>query len=216
MSHSRARPRSEKAAPALRAVGAVLLAAGLVHLYADRVIFEARPFAAHAALSLSDPRVASYVAERIADELVAQKRDLVAYRPLLVGTARAVVSSEPFRAGFQRATEGAHALIFSQGAERIALSVPDIGVLVRGALAHDPGLVARIPAGLSPAADYADESVSGLAVSEGGVITVRFNEKSGVEERLLIDNVAVGLVLPGPTRARLGSDLPRDTPPAGS
>ncbi len=40
-------------------------------------------------------------------------------------------------------------------------------------------------AGLSPAADYADESVSGLAVSEGGVITVRFNEKSGVGERLL-------------------------------
>ena len=49
----------ERLAPALRAAGAVLLAAGLVHLYADRVIFDARPFAARAALSLGDPRVAS-------------------------------------------------------------------------------------------------------------------------------------------------------------
>ena len=129
----------------MRVAGSVLLAAGLVHLYADRVIFQARPFAARAALSLGDPRVASFVAERIADEAIAQRRDLMAYRPLLVGTARAVVSSEAFRAGFQRTVEGAHQLLFSQGAERVALSVPDIGVLVRSALAHDPELVARIP-----------------------------------------------------------------------
>ncbi len=126
MSQTRATPRSERAAPALRIAGAVLLAVGLVHLYAERVIFKARPFAAHAALSLADPRVASYLAERIADEAIAQKRDLMAYRPLLVGTARAVVSSEPFRAGFQRAAESAHGMLFSQGAERVALSVPDI------------------------------------------------------------------------------------------
>ena len=31
----------EKAAPALRVVGAVLLAAGMIHLYADEVIFDA-------------------------------------------------------------------------------------------------------------------------------------------------------------------------------
>jgi hypothetical protein len=138
----------EKAAGPLRIIGAILLAAGLTHLYADRVVFDAPTFAARAALSLGDPRVASYVAERITDEVIAQKRDLTAYRPLLVGTARAVVSSEPFRAGFRRAAQSAHAALFSQGAERVALAVPDIGVLVRSALAHDPELATRIPPGL--------------------------------------------------------------------
>jgi hypothetical protein len=138
----------ERASPTLRVVGAVLLAAGMIHLYAELVVFDARHFAARAALSLGDPRVAGFVAERIADETIAQRRDLMAYRPLLVGTARAVVSSEPFRAGFRRAAQGAHAALFSQSAERLALSVPDLGVLVRSAFAHDPALAARMPASL--------------------------------------------------------------------
>jgi hypothetical protein len=117
----------------------------MIHLYAELVIFDARIFGARAALSLGDPRVAGFVAERITDEAIAQKRDLMAYRPLLVGTARTIVSSEPFRAGFRRAAQSAHAALFSQSMERFALSVPDLGVLVRSALAHDPALAARIP-----------------------------------------------------------------------
>lgn len=145
MSDRRSLRSVERLAPYLRVAGAVLLAGGLVHLYAERVIFEPRAFAARAAASLKDPRVATYLADRISDEVIAQRRDLVGVRPLLVATARAVVSSEAFRAGFQRAAERAHALAFSQGAERMALAVPDIGVLVRGALAHDPELVEKIP-----------------------------------------------------------------------
>ena len=138
----------ERAAPALRVVGAILLAAGMIHLYADLVIFDARAFGARAALSLGDPRVAGFVAERITDEVVAQKRDLMAFRPLLVGTTRTIVGSEPFRAGFRRAAQSAHTTLFSQSAERLALSVPDLGVLVRSALAHDPALAGRVPASL--------------------------------------------------------------------
>jgi hypothetical protein len=132
----------------LRVAGAILLAAGMIHLYAELVIFDARSFGARAALSLADPRVGGFVAERVTDELVAQKRDLVAYRPLLVGATRAIIGSEAFRAGFRRAAQGAHATIFSEGAERVALSIPDLGVLVRSALAHDPALATRIPASL--------------------------------------------------------------------
>jgi hypothetical protein len=138
----------ERAAPAFRVAGAILLAAGLLHLYAEIVIFDARAFGARAALSLGDPRVAGFVAERLTDEAIAQRRDLMAYRPLLVGTGRTIVSSEPFRAGFRRAAQSAHAALFSQSAERVALSIPDLGVLVRSALAHDPTLAARIPANL--------------------------------------------------------------------
>ena len=148
MAHASRERFWERAAPALRVVGAILLAAGMVHLYAELVIFDARMFGARAALSLGDPRVAGYVAERITDEAIAQRRDLMAYRPLIVGTTRAVVSSEPFRAGFRRAAERAHTALFSESVERFALSVPDLGVLVRSALAHDPALAARIPASL--------------------------------------------------------------------
>ena len=103
----------------------------MVHLYAERVVFDAPTFGACAAQSLGDPRVSSYAAERIVDEAVTQRRDLVGYRPLLVGAARAIVGSEAFRAGFRHAAQGAHAALFSQSAERVALAVPDLGVLVR-------------------------------------------------------------------------------------
>ncbi len=67
------RPRfRERAALALRVAGAILFAAGMVHLYADQVVFDARTFAGRAALSLGDARVAGYAAERIADEAIAQ------------------------------------------------------------------------------------------------------------------------------------------------
>ena len=137
-----------RAAPALRVIGAILLAAGMVHLYAERVVFDAPTFGACAALSLGDPRVSNYAAEKIVDEAVAQRRDLVGYRPLLIGAARAIVASEAFRAGFRHAAQGAHAALFSQSAERVALAVPDLGVLVRSALSHDPALASRIPPGL--------------------------------------------------------------------
>ena len=147
MAGSRRARLRERAAPTMRVAGAILLAAGMIHLYADLVVFDARAFGARAALSLGDPRVAGFVAERITDEVVAQKRDLMAYRPLLVGTTRAIVGSEPFRAGFRRAAQSAHATLFSESAERLALSVPDLGVLVRSASPTTP----RSPAASPPA-----------------------------------------------------------------
>jgi hypothetical protein len=144
----RRHPVLEKTAPALRVGGAILLAAGMVHLYAERVVYDARTFGERAALSLGDPRVAGFVAERVADEAIAQRRDLVAYRPLIVASARAIVSSLPFRAGFARAAQSAHTALFSEGTQRLALSVPDFGVFVRSALAHDPAIAAKIPPGL--------------------------------------------------------------------
>src|SRR5512143_1128304 len=127
-------PILEKTAPVLRVTGAILLAAGMIHLYAERVVYDARTFGERAALGLGDPRVAGFVAERVADQAIAQRRDLMAYRPLIVGSARTIVASVPFRAGFARAAQSAHTALFSEGTQRLALSVPDFGVLVRSAL----------------------------------------------------------------------------------
>ncbi len=145
MKHARSRPDWDKVATVVRTLGVVLLAIGLVHFYADRVLFDARVFSTHAASSLADPRVATHVAGAVADQAITERRDLTGYRPLLVGAARTVVSSEPFRALFQRAAERGHRLLFSEGVEILTLSVPDLGVLVQSAIAQDPELKARIP-----------------------------------------------------------------------
>jgi hypothetical protein len=145
MASPRSERRWDRAATALRVVGALLLAASTVHLYAARSIFDAGTFSARAARSLADPRVGGFAAEQITDHVIAQKRDLMAYRPLLVGAVRAIISSEGFRAAFRRAVRRTHEAAFSEGAQRLALSIPDVGVFIRSAVAHDPELAARIP-----------------------------------------------------------------------
>src|SRR5262245_52813036 len=149
MKHARGERLRERATPGLRLAGAILLAAGVVLLYTERVVFDAAAFGARAALSPRDPRVAGYVADRITGEVIAQQRDLTAYRPLLVGAARAIVSSDAFGVAFRRAAKEAHDVLFSQRAAQLALSLPDVGVLVRSALQRaDPALRDRIPAEL--------------------------------------------------------------------
>jgi hypothetical protein len=113
--------------------------------YANRVLFDADAFADRAAASLGDPRVAGFVGERIANGVIAQNRDLTAVRPALVGASRLVVGSEPFRALFRTAARSAHAVAFSEGAERVVLSLPDLGVLLRGTLSElRPDLAERL------------------------------------------------------------------------
>ncbi|MGD8896136.1 MAG: hypothetical protein PVJ73_08895, partial [Acidobacteriota bacterium] len=135
----------EIAARALRLSGIVLLALGLTLAYANRVVFDADAFADRAALSLGDPRVAGLVGDRLTDELVAQNPNLVAVRPVLATVARSVVASEPFRVVFRQASRSAHSLAFSAGAEKVALSLPDFGVLIRSTLAQlQPDLAQRL------------------------------------------------------------------------
>ncbi len=137
----------EVGARAFRLAGIVLLALGLTLAYSNRVVFDADAFADRAALSLGDPRVAGFVGERLADELIAQNPDLVAVRPVLATVARAVVASEPFRVVFRQASRSAHSLAFSEGAEKVALSLPDFGVLMKSTLTQlRPDLADRVEA----------------------------------------------------------------------
>jgi hypothetical protein len=137
-------------AATLRAVGVALVVVALVLGYANRVIYNPTAFAERSALALGDPRVATFVAERIADEVVALKPDLVAVRPVVVGAARAVVASEAFRALFRVASQRAHELAFSRGTENVVLSLPDFAVLLEGAVTRvDPRIAGRLPVTLS-------------------------------------------------------------------
>ena len=141
-------------APHRSALGARLTAfLGLVLLFLSAVLmdishglFSADDFASRVAASLGDERVSSFVAAKITDVVIAERPDLTAIRPLLVGTADGLVGSGPFRAVARSALKTAHRAFFSQTGEDVLLSVPDVGVLVQSALGGmNPELAAKIP-----------------------------------------------------------------------
>jgi len=139
----------EPIAAVLRAVGVVLVVVGIALAYANRVVFDARAFAARSALALRDDRVATFVAERIADQAIARRPDIVAVRPVVVSAARTMVQSYAFGALFQGAAQRAHVLAFSKGTESVVLSLPDFAVLLNGAIAQlQPGVAERLPSSL--------------------------------------------------------------------
>jgi hypothetical protein len=71
---------------------------GVVFTYASRTFFNATRFSQRAADSLAEPGVARVVSEEITDQIIAARRDLTAYRPVIIGTVEYMVSSAPFRA----------------------------------------------------------------------------------------------------------------------
>ena len=78
------------------------LVAGLTYHYLARVLFDPAVFADRAATSLAQPTVARVVAEQATDQIIAHRRELTAYRPLLLGTLEYVVASPPVRTVVRR------------------------------------------------------------------------------------------------------------------
>jgi hypothetical protein len=130
--------------------GVISMAGGAAVGTIRRGLFESDTFAQRLAHALNDPRVSAFVAERITDVVVREKPDLVAVRPLLRGTAQSVVSTDAFQSVVRLTAREAHAAMFSRGGRNLLLSVPDLGLILRGALANaSPTLAARVPTRLS-------------------------------------------------------------------
>ncbi|HEY7375735.1 MAG TPA: hypothetical protein VIF57_26495 [Polyangia bacterium] len=127
-------------------LGVVTLTGGLVLAEVRHALFDGDAFAERLSASLSDPRVSAYVAETITTTVVREKADLVAVRPFLLSVAQGVVSSDAFAGLVRVAARQAHAGLFSRGGRNLLLSVPDVDVILRGALANaSPTLAARVP-----------------------------------------------------------------------
>jgi hypothetical protein len=93
-----------------------------------------------------DPRVAAYVAARITDAIVAQRPNLVSVRSVIQPAVTGVVASAPFRAVVRTSARAAHRSLFESAARNVVMSLPDVSVLVRGALANvNPDLAAKLP-----------------------------------------------------------------------
>ena len=78
--------------------------------------------------------------------MLAAQPDLTAFRPVVATVATATVSSYPFQRAIQVSIRSAMAAVLSEGSSKIALSIPDLGVLFRSALAQaNPALAEKIP-----------------------------------------------------------------------
>jgi hypothetical protein len=159
--------RSSVASAALGITGLALLGLSALLFDASRGIFNDEAFASRVAASLGDSRVADFVAVKITDGVVAARPNLIAVRPLLEATAAGLVRSEPFRAAARASLRTAHRTLFSEGGSELLLSIPDLGILARSALAGaSPDLAAKIP-------DNVDAVLADLPHSRIGATVVR-------------------------------------------
>lgn len=157
-------------------LGAVALLAGALLSDAARIL---RPdvFADRVAASLADERVAAFAAEQVTEAVLAQQRDLTAVRPLILAASRDVVGSRAFRGVVRTAARRAHAALFSRVGRSVVLSVPDLEVVLRGALAGSPALAGSIPGavavGLAGASEHPALRVA-LAATQSGLAIARY------------------------------------------
>jgi hypothetical protein len=133
------------ASAAASTVGVLLIITGLLLAYTSQALFNSNSFADRAAASLENPDVAQFAADRITDALVSQHRDLTPYRPLILGAARAIVSSDAFRGIVRRAARTAHSAITSAQTADVLLTLSDIGIILRSALAAQPEIASKLP-----------------------------------------------------------------------
>ena len=115
--------------------------------YLARTVLNEAAFSARVVAAVERPAMAAFVAQQIAEGVVAANRDLTGVKPIITTFSEAVVKSAPFKALVGRAATEAHRVMLSQGARNVMLSVPDVGVLLRGTLESvSPELAAKVPA----------------------------------------------------------------------
>ena len=146
-------------------LGAIIAGVGGFFVITTRSVLDPARFGANVAASLSDDRVAGYVAIQLTDAIIAQRPNLLAVRPVLLSTVQPIVRSTPFRAIVARTARTTHRFFFEQAGSRIVLSLPDVGAVVRSALSQaSPELAAKIPPGLEAqlATGKAEKAITGF------------------------------------------------------
>jgi predicted secreted protein len=130
----------------LLALGVALTVLGVVLMEVRHSLLTPEGLSRRAGAALADPRVSAYVADRATNAVLAAQPDLTAFRPVVAAVATATVSSHPFQRAIQVSIKSAVAGVLSEGSGKVALSIPDLGVLFRSALSQaNPALAERIP-----------------------------------------------------------------------
>jgi hypothetical protein len=118
----------------LLATTCVLLVAATFGAYAWRVLFDSDRFAERATAALQDPSVRDQIAERVTDELVRGKPNLLAVRPAVVSAVSGVAGGDAFASLFRGGARDVHSALFRRDQDTVTLTVVDIGIVVAEAL----------------------------------------------------------------------------------
>jgi hypothetical protein len=130
----------------LLALGVALSVLAIVLMEARQSLLTPDGLSRRVGVALADPRVSAYVADRATAAVLTAQPDLTAFRPIVASVATATVSSQPFQRAIQASVRSAVAAVLTEGSSKIALSIPDLGVLLRSALTQaNPALAERIP-----------------------------------------------------------------------
>ncbi|HEY7159889.1 MAG TPA: hypothetical protein VH815_01460, partial [Acidobacteriota bacterium] len=167
------------------------ITSSLLLFYISRVLFHPQAFSDRVAASLAEPGVAALVATRITDSLIQQRRNLVAFRPIILATTESIISSAPFRHVVQRAAKVAHRTMISQAGKDISLSVSDASVILQSALSNTPELAKKIPAKATTLLGSSNDAPGGRIIVR--LVRLAHNLRIGAFT-LLIFGVVIGTV----------------------
>jgi hypothetical protein len=134
-------------------LGAVLLLAGTLTLYAREEIVEPDAFADRAVAALDDDGVRHVVARQIVVNVIDRgSTDLVAARPLLESVVAAIVQTQPFESIFRRAALEANRIFFVRERSDTLVNLGDAATVLQfGVRSVSPKLGRDIPADIDPA-----------------------------------------------------------------
>jgi hypothetical protein len=201
-------------AAAAQVLGVLAIVTGTILGYVSRSVFNSDAFANRVSASLLQPGVSDYVAERIADAVVAAKPDLVGIRPVIIAGGRSLVVSPPFRMAAQRAARRLHLTLMSGTGEKIMLSVRDVGAILKAALALRPELAAKLPPRLTasvadlhdlPAGEFTARVLRGanrarygaILLLVAGALLLAFGVTQSRERRRSLLRIGITLALAG-------------------
>lgn len=147
------RARSITAA-VLAAIGALSLFLGAIYAWAAPTLLDSTKFAARARAALDEsPAVRRVVARTLVIEVVERnRRDLIAFRPLLVSGAEAVVRTDSFGDVFEVAVREAHELFTSESSHHAVVRANDAALLLIDTVREvAPDVADQIPSSIEPA-----------------------------------------------------------------
>jgi len=130
----------------LLTLSVLLLALGGIAGTLNRTVVNGQQFANKIDQIRQDPQVAAQLGTRIADEVVAKQPDLQAVKPLLAGTASALVSSTFISKPVQIAVENLHAALTNNNSNQVIFRLADLGAAITAALQKfAPEVAKQIP-----------------------------------------------------------------------
>ncbi len=149
----------------LLAIGVALVVLAVVLMETRQSLLTPDGLSHRTGAALADARVSAYVAERATDAVLTAQPDLTAFRPVVAAVTTATISSQPFQRAIQVSIRSTMATVLAEGSSKIALSLPDLGVLLRSALTQaNPALAEKIPSRVRGAINILEEGRVARAV----------------------------------------------------